>query len=227
VRSHLLVQAYTDEAPAPHTSLAIVASVARAAPDSPRLDRYRNELAANALGIRAAKAATDGLATLRKLAAAAPPLDSDTAFLPQLRAVNLLKACQAWIAGDDADDEDEGEDEGALESAMTLVFASVAPVVQDVPGAHWELIFDVMENSLEARSSLFSRARALTTSAVDLSIRGRRHARRARAHAPAGADRTGPLHDKQGAPRDVGRTSAEGAHGRARHDRRAAARRGI
>jgi hypothetical protein len=124
-----------------------VSCVARAAPDAPRLDRYRNELAANALGIRAAKAATEGLATLRKLAAAAPPFDSDAPFLPQLRAVNLLKACQAWLASED--EEEEEEVEGALESAMARVFASVAPVVQDVPGAHWDLIFDVMESNVE------------------------------------------------------------------------------
>lgn len=94
------------------------------------------------LGIPARKANTDGLWLLRKLAVTAPNPESDVIFLPQPRAVNLMKACQQWITSDEELDED-------VESEMILVFLHLAPILQSVPGTHWGLIFDVMENNLE------------------------------------------------------------------------------
>ena len=82
---------------------------------------------------------------LRKLAAVAPPVDSDVVFLPQQRAVNVIKTCQQWVA---SDDDDVGED---VECVMTLVFAHLAPILQHVAGNHWGFIFDVVENNLEVR----------------------------------------------------------------------------
>ncbi|KAI0777188.1 hypothetical protein BD413DRAFT_171550 [Trametes elegans] len=130
---------------APHTSLAIVFSVTRYAPEPPRLDRFRNELAAGTLGIPASKANTEGLWLLRNLAAVAPDPDSDVVFLPQTRAVNLIRACQQWITSDEDLDEE-------VQSEMTVVFAHLAPILQNVPGAHWDLVFDVVENNLENAS---------------------------------------------------------------------------
>ncbi|KZT68385.1 hypothetical protein DAEQUDRAFT_727954 [Daedalea quercina L-15889] len=135
---------------APHTSLAIVYSVTQYAPEPPSLDRYRNELAAGLLGVPTSKANTQGLWQLRRLAVTAPDPDSDIVFLPQPRAVNLMKTCQQWITSDEDIDED-------VESEMTLVFLHLAPILQNVPGAHWDLIFDVMENNLE-NSSLMEQA---------------------------------------------------------------------
>lgn len=122
--------------------MAIVASITQFAPEPPRLDRYKNELAAGLLGIPAKKANVDGLLSLRRLAATAPDPESDVVFLPQLRAINLVKACQGWITSD----EDVSEE---VESEMTLIFLHLAPILQSVPGAHWEFIFDVIENNLE------------------------------------------------------------------------------
>ncbi|KAI0360435.1 hypothetical protein OH77DRAFT_1418351 [Trametes cingulata] len=130
---------------APHTSLAIVFSVTKYAPEPPRLDRFRNELAAGTFGIPASKANSEGLWLLRNLAAAAPDPESDIIFLPQPRAVNLIKACQQWITSDEDLDEE-------VQSEMTLVFAHLAPILQNVSGAHWDLIFDVVENNLENAS---------------------------------------------------------------------------
>ncbi|KAH0834818.1 hypothetical protein J3R83DRAFT_10427 [Lanmaoa asiatica] len=84
--------------------------------------------------------------TLRLLAATAPDPDSDVVFLPQQRAVNVMKACQAWVAADE--DDGDGVDED-VESAMTLVFFHLAPILQNVPGSHWDFIWDVIENNLE------------------------------------------------------------------------------
>ncbi|KAK0229492.1 hypothetical protein EDD85DRAFT_130041 [Armillaria nabsnona] len=130
------------ERTAPETSMAIVHAVTEVAPEPPRLDRYRNELAASLLGVPPAKANTEGLITLRKLAASAPPMDSDVVYLPQQRALNVVKTCEKWIASD----EDLGEE---VESAMTWTFSHLAPILQNLEGSHWEFIFDVVENNLE------------------------------------------------------------------------------
>ncbi|KAI0042795.1 hypothetical protein FA95DRAFT_1682318 [Auriscalpium vulgare] len=133
------------EKKAPQLSLAIVLAVTRYGPEPPRLDRYRNELAAEALGIRPNKANTSGLLLLRRLAATAPDPESDVVFLPQPRAVNFVKACQQWIASDEDLDED-------VESEMTAVFIHLVPILQNVSGSHWDLIFDVIESNLENSS---------------------------------------------------------------------------
>ena len=130
---------------APHISLSIVFSLSRYAPETTKLDRFRNELAAGTLGVPASKINTEGLWLLRKLAATAPDPESDVIFLPQPRAVNLVKACQQWISADEDLEED-------VQSEMTLVFAALVPILSSVPGSHWELMFDVIENNLEVRA---------------------------------------------------------------------------
>ncbi|KAJ7746508.1 hypothetical protein DFH07DRAFT_962981 [Mycena maculata] len=137
-----MVLAKKIEKSAPETCIAIVSAISDSTLEPPRLERYRNELAADLLGIPPSKANTQGLLTLRKLAASAPDGDSDVVFLPQQRSVNIFKACQQWVASDE-DIEEE------LESAMTLVFFHLAPLLQNVPGTHWDLIFDVVESNLE------------------------------------------------------------------------------
>lgn len=105
-------------------------------------------MAANLTAIPVRKANVDGLWLLRRLAAAAPDPDSEVVFLPQQRAVQLVKACQTWVQADDDEDEEGGVDE-EVESAMTQVFVSLAPILQDITGAHWDFMFDVIENNLE------------------------------------------------------------------------------
>ena len=130
-------------------SLAIVISVTQLGSEPARLDRYRNELAAGILGISASKANTDGLLLLRRLAATAPDPDSDVVYLPQTRAVNFVKACQGWVTSDEDIDED-------VESEITNVFFHIVPILQNVPGSHWEFIFDLIENNLEVSLSVIS-----------------------------------------------------------------------
>ncbi|KAF5380135.1 hypothetical protein D9615_006188 [Tricholomella constricta] len=133
------------ESTAPQTSITLTFAVTNFAPEPPRLDRYRNELAASLLGIPPIKANTQGLLALRKLAVSAPNPESDVVFLPQPRAVNVTKACQQWIASDEDIDEE-------VESVITLVFFHLAPILQDLSGTHWDLMFDVVENNLENSS---------------------------------------------------------------------------
>lgn len=127
-------------------SLAISWCISQTSLEPPRLERYRNELAAGMLGVPPSKANTEGLLLLRKLAIVAPDPDSDVIFLPQPRAVNLMKVCQQWITSDEELNE-------AVESEMTLVFVHLAPILQDVPGLHWDLIFDIIGNNLEVSCS--------------------------------------------------------------------------
>ncbi|GBE89079.1 hypothetical protein SCP_1500820 [Sparassis crispa] len=142
------------EKSAPQTSLAIALAVTRFAPEPPLLDRYRNELAAAVLGVRPSKANTDGLWLLRRLNVTAPDPESDVVFLSQPRAVNFMKACQQWITSDeDLDEEVQGE--------MTSTFFHLVPILQNMPGAHWDLIFDVLENNLE--NSSFTEPSTLVT----------------------------------------------------------------
>ncbi|KAF9652581.1 hypothetical protein BDM02DRAFT_3088924 [Thelephora ganbajun] len=149
------------ETKAPFASMAVALSVAGSGSEPSRLDRYRNELAANAMGVRPTKINTEGLWIFRRLVVTAPDPDSDTVFIPQTRAVNLVKACQQWVASDE-DIEEE------VESQMTVLFFHLAPILQHVPGSHWDFIFDVVENNLEnfaveEPSTIVTLARSLQT----------------------------------------------------------------
>ncbi|KAL0570451.1 hypothetical protein V5O48_011508 [Marasmius crinis-equi] len=152
------------EKSAPNTAIAIISSINAFGSEPPRLERYRNELAANLTGVPPSKADTEGLMLLRKLAAVAPPVDSDVVFLPQQRAVNVIKTCQQWVSSDE-EDGDVGEE---VECAMTLIFAYLAPILQHVTGSHWAFMFDVVENNLE--NSVMSDDTTLVTLARTLRL---------------------------------------------------------
>ncbi|KAH8103213.1 hypothetical protein DFH11DRAFT_1772348 [Phellopilus nigrolimitatus] len=85
------------EKQSPNFALAIVLAIAESALKPLGLARYRNEAATGVLGVPAAKANIDGLRLHRRLACAAPDPDSDVEFLPSTRAVNFMRACQAWV----------------------------------------------------------------------------------------------------------------------------------
>jgi len=129
---------------APFASMAVALSVTSSGSEPLRLDRYRNELAANVMGVRSTKINSEGLWLLRRLVVTAPDPDSDVVFIPQTRAVNFIKACQQWVTSDE-DIEEE------VESQMTVLFFHLAPILQHVSGSHWDFIFDVVENNLEVR----------------------------------------------------------------------------
>ncbi|KAG2130479.1 hypothetical protein BD769DRAFT_1452567 [Suillus cothurnatus] len=120
-------------------------SIIEFAPEPLRMDRYRNEIASDILGVPASRANTAGVVLLRRLAATAPDSESDVVFLPQQRAVNVVKTCQAWVSSDEDIDED-------VENMMPLLFIHLSPILQNVAGNHWEFIFDVVENNLETCS---------------------------------------------------------------------------
>ena len=138
---------------APQTSMMIIASITTTGAEPPKLDRFRNEIAASLLGIKPHKANTEGLLALRKLAASAPDPDGDVVFLTSPRAINVIKACQGWVLAVDSDDDDGAEIEEWVESAMLPIFMHLAPILQNVSGGHWAFVFDVLEGVLERASS--------------------------------------------------------------------------
>ncbi|KIJ37270.1 hypothetical protein M422DRAFT_33818 [Sphaerobolus stellatus SS14] len=130
------------EGSAHQTSLAVALAVAEFAPEPPRLDRYRNELASKISGVSASKANSAGYRFLRSLNAIAPDPESDVIFMPQQRAVFLVQALQGWMGSDE--DIDEG-----VEVEVTKVLADIAPILLGLQGAHWEFIMDLVESNIE------------------------------------------------------------------------------
>ena len=131
--------------------MTIIAAITTTGAEPPKLDRYRNEIAASLLGIKPQKANTEGLLALRRLDASAPDPDGEVVFLTSPRAVNVIKACQGWVLADDGDDGEEMEER--VESAMLPIFMHLAPILQNVPGGPWAFVFDVLESVLERASS--------------------------------------------------------------------------
>lgn len=78
---------------------------------------------------------------LRTLNCLAPPPDSGIIFLPQQRTVFLIQALQTWMSSDE-------ELDSSLELLVTTTLNHFLPILQTVPGAHWEFIFDVLEANL-------------------------------------------------------------------------------
>jgi hypothetical protein len=69
--------------------------------------------------------------------------------MTQQRAVNVVKAFQAWAAADDEDDEGGVDEE--VESEMICLSRSLVPILQSVGvGSHWEMIWDLVETSLDS-----------------------------------------------------------------------------
>ena len=128
---------------APQVSLAITYATKDLCLESPRMDRFQNELAADLAGFKASAVNTKGLRYLRLLAATAPPPDSTAIFLPQRRTVMLMQTLQEWMTGDEEDLSEE------LDSRVAEMFLHLAPIAQNDLGSHWDFVFDLLEANLE------------------------------------------------------------------------------
>ncbi|KAI5475113.1 ubiquitin-protein ligase E3 [Pseudohyphozyma bogoriensis] len=124
---------------------AIVFAVKNVLAESPRFTRYQNELASIISGVPSSAASTKGLGLLRTLLATAPSLDAPIIFLPQQRSMFLIQRIQVWIGSDDDLDEE-------IHSAVAELFLHLAPIIQDLSGSHWDLVFDIIESNLETAS---------------------------------------------------------------------------
>lgn len=102
----------------------------------------RNEAASEVTGVLASRANTEGTALLQSLLVLAPLPDSDIAFLPSQRAINLVQTIEGWISSDE-------DIEPIIESQTIALFCHLAPILQSLIGRHWEFAFDLIENTLE------------------------------------------------------------------------------
>ncbi|KAM0792628.1 hypothetical protein ACM66B_005288 [Microbotryomycetes sp. NB124-2] len=130
---------------APYLACAVLHAVKPVLLESPRLERYQNELAANLAGVTSKQANFKGIPPLRLLLASAPPIDAPVVFLPQQRSIFLLKTVSAWISSDDDLDEE-------VYGRLAELFVYLAPIIQDMSGSHWDLMFDVLELNIESAS---------------------------------------------------------------------------
>lgn len=141
----------------PYIALAVIHAIKPVMMDSKPFEVAQNRLA-NALTAVSAKNANEkGIPALRILIASAPALDAASEFIPQQRAIFVLRHIATWLAagaGGNEDEEDEDEDEGEeMLIRVAELYIVLAPIVQSVPGAHWESIFDLLENVLDEVSS--------------------------------------------------------------------------
>lgn len=59
----------------------------------------------------------------------------------------LIQRIQVWLANDGDDEEEELPE--MINTMLAILFAHLAPIVQELSGAHWDLIFDIIELNLE------------------------------------------------------------------------------
>ncbi|GAA5836983.1 hypothetical protein JCM11251_004464 [Rhodosporidiobolus azoricus] len=128
---------------APTLASAILSAIKPVLLETPRFTRYQNELAASLAGVRPSDVDIKALPLLTQLMASAPPLDAPVIFLPQQRTVFLVQAVSKWITSD------EPLPDG-LETAIAELFEHLAPIIQELSGSHWELMFDLIESSLDS-----------------------------------------------------------------------------
>ncbi|GAA5878216.1 hypothetical protein JCM16303_002689 [Sporobolomyces ruberrimus] len=128
---------------APGLSCAIIAAVKPILLETPRFERYQNELAASLAGIAPSQLESKGLPLLRQILTIAPPPDAPIIFLPQQRTMFLVQAIQKWIGSD------EGIPEEANAGTLELLSHLVA-IIQDLSGSHWDLVFDLIETNLDS-----------------------------------------------------------------------------
>ncbi|KAG0215792.1 hypothetical protein BGX28_008102 [Mortierella sp. GBA30] len=68
--------------------------------------------------------------------------DSPSINLPQLRAINLLQSVRRWVTDSDALHDFDSESELLIHSLLLKLLEALAYQVQELPGAHWEMMFD-------------------------------------------------------------------------------------
>lgn len=69
--------------------------------------------------------------------------------LPQLRAMNLLQSIRRWISDSNALKGFEDQNEHLLRSLLFKLLNALAYQVQELPGAHWEMMFDFISSAFK------------------------------------------------------------------------------
>lgn len=127
---------------APNLACAVLYAIKSLLLETPRFERYQNELAADLAGVTPSNLDVKGPAALRQLLASAPPPDAPVIFLPQQRSMFLIQAITRWIASDEPVPDE-------MSAGLVELFCHLAPIVQDLSGGHWDLMFDLIETNLD------------------------------------------------------------------------------
>lgn len=131
----------------PELALAIILSIKPFMLETKAFATAQNRLASGLTSYRVKDANTKGLPAIRELVASAPPADSTTIFLPQQRAVFVLRHVGGWLTSEDEAADDLAEE---VDVRVAELYAALAPIVQDLHGAHWDSIFDLIEGALSS-----------------------------------------------------------------------------
>ncbi|WWD02614.1 hypothetical protein V865_000654 [Kwoniella europaea PYCC6329] len=132
---------------APQLALAIIYAIKPLLLDHKSFALAQNRLANALTSVKPNPSAVrmQGIPYIRLLIASAPPADAASIFLPQQRAIFVLRHVNSWLTADD----DEGEMPEEVEYRIAELETALAPVVQDLSGGHWDSIFDLVESGLE------------------------------------------------------------------------------
>ncbi|KAG0268629.1 hypothetical protein BGZ95_002394 [Linnemannia exigua] len=120
--------------------------------------------------------------TIRRLsllvAALMGPTDEEPSInLPQLRAMNLLQSIRRWISDAEVLQTFDNQNELLVHSLVLRLLRALAFQVQELPGAHWEMMFGQITTVFEGLSEIDStpfgmvaleRACRLTLTLIDL-----------------------------------------------------------
>ncbi|KAF9922671.1 hypothetical protein FBU30_007218 [Linnemannia zychae] len=106
------------------------------------------------------------------------PTDEEPSInIPQLRAMNLLQSIRRWISSADVLQKFDNQNELLVHSLVLRLLRALTFQVQELPGAHWEMMFEqitsVLNGLSEVESSPFrmmalERASRLTLTLIDL-----------------------------------------------------------
>lgn len=129
----------------PDISLAVILAINLLMQDSKAMEKAQNRLANALTGISVENANERGLPALRLLIASAPPPDSVALFLPQQRAVFVLRHIGGWLTSEDEAVDDLADE---IDVRVAEMYTALAPIVQDLSGAHWDAIFDLISGAL-------------------------------------------------------------------------------
>lgn len=147
--SFALIPSFQLTRPDPDIALAVILAIKPLMLDSKAFGMAQNRLANFLTGISVKQANEKGLPALRLLIASAPPLDSTSIFLPQQRAVFALRHVGGWLTSEDEAADDLADE---VDVRVAELYTAVAPIVQDLAGAHWDAMFDLVEGTLTSSS---------------------------------------------------------------------------
>ncbi|WWC71538.1 uncharacterized protein I206_105496 [Kwoniella pini CBS 10737] len=135
---------------APQLALAIIYAIKPILLDHKSFALAQNRLANALTSVKPSPSAVakQGIPYIRLLIASAPSADAASVFLPQQRAIFVLRHVNSWLTADN-DDEDMPEE---VEYRIAQLETELAPIIQDLSGGHWDAIFDLVESGLEGSS---------------------------------------------------------------------------